>query len=97
VFGGAADPSAGPDQAKRDFWVYLDIRQIAQQLPYAVLPVYLQLGAGQGAINAPLPSEPSLDLSEGPHQGYAIQWFTFAAMLLVGYPLYVRKQERHEA
>jgi cytochrome oxidase assembly protein ShyY1 len=35
---------------------------------------------------------PVLDLSEGPHLGYAIQWFFYAALVFFGYPVYLRKQ-----
>ncbi len=41
----------------------------------------------------PIPQVVELDLSEGPHLGYAGQWFLFAAILAVGYPFYVRRQE----
>ena len=34
----------------------------------------------------PLPRpDPATDLGEGPHLGYAIQWFAFALILLAGY------------
>jgi hypothetical protein len=36
---------------------------------------------------------PELDLTEGPHLGYAVQWFIFASLLGVGYPIYVRREE----
>jgi cytochrome oxidase assembly protein ShyY1 len=29
--------------------------------------------------------------------GYAIQWFTFGIMLGLGYPLFIRRQERRRA
>jgi cytochrome oxidase assembly protein ShyY1 len=35
-----------------------------------------------------------LDLSEGPHLGYALQWFSFVALLGIGYPFFIRRQER---
>jgi len=34
-----------------------------------------------------------VELTEGSHFGYALQWFSFAAILFVGYPFYLRKQE----
>ncbi len=45
----------------------------------------------------PVPSEIELDLSEGPHLGYAGQWFMFAFILAVGYPVYVYRQETARA
>ena len=41
----------------------------------------------------PIPFQPELELTEGPHFGYALQWFTFATILFVGYPFFLRKQE----
>jgi len=34
---------------------------------------------------------PPADLSEGPHLGYAVQWFIFATIAVVGYPLVLRR------
>ena len=39
----------------------------------------------------PYRDEPVFDLSDGPHIGYAIQWFTFALILGLGYIGYVGK------
>lgn len=33
-------------------------------------------------------------MSEGPHLGYAVQWFVFATVLLLGYPRYLWQQAR---
>jgi cytochrome oxidase assembly protein ShyY1 len=57
---------------------------IQRTLPYELAPVYLVLRdqrppAGPLPVPAPLP-----ELSEGPHLGYAIQWFSFAAVALIG-------------
>jgi hypothetical protein len=30
-------------------------------------------------------------LSEGPHLGYAAQWFIFSAIAVIGYPLVLRR------
>ncbi len=34
---------------------------------------------------------PTPELSEGPHLGYAAQWFIFSAIAVVGYPLVLRR------
>jgi surfeit locus 1 family protein len=34
---------------------------------------------------------PPPELSEGPHLGYAVQWFIFSAIAVVGYPLVLRR------
>ncbi len=52
--------------------------------------------SGNTAVTYPIPSPDQPDLSEGPHMGYAIQWFSFAAILAFGYPYFVRRQLRDE-
>jgi hypothetical protein len=37
----------------------------------------------------PVPPPP---LSKGPHLSYAVQWFIFTVIALVGYPLILRRQ-----
>lgn len=56
------------------------------QLPYKLEPLVViqQLGAGpQDTIRHPFRSEPP-PLDEGPHRGYALQWFAFAFITAVG-------------
>ena len=91
-FGGVADvlPTNG---SKLELWNNADMEHITKQLPYPVLPVYIQPSVDPNDTEPPIPTQPTLDLSEGPHFGYAIQWFTFATILLIGYPIYLRKQE----
>lgn len=92
-YGGVADPTLTPDQTRLDFWMYVNLDRIGLQVPYPILPVYIQLDPDPNRADPPIPFQPTLDLSEGPHQGYAIQWFSFAAVLFIGYPFYLRKQE----
>jgi surfeit locus 1 family protein len=64
----------------------LDRDSIASELPYAVAPLLVvqRLGAEQGeVVQHPFRIDlPRLD--EGSHRGYAIQWFAFAAIAVVG-------------
>lgn len=92
AFGGVADvlPENG---ARLEIWNNADVARIAGQLPYPVLPVYIQLDADAQDTEPPIPFQPEIELTEGPHFGYALQWFTFATILFVGYPFYLRKQE----
>jgi len=70
----------------------LDVRGIASSLPYDVFPLPLQLAdqtppqPGSLPIPVPLPA-----LSEGPHLSYAIQWFAFAVVALVGAWILLRR------
>ena len=90
--GGVADSM--PANGKRlEIWNNADLQQIAAELPYPVLPVYIQVNPDAGDDKPPIPFQPELQLTEGPHFGYALQWFAFAAILFIGYPFYVRKQE----
>jgi surfeit locus 1 family protein len=86
---GAIDPSVGHLDAIN----FVVLNRIRSQVNTPLLPVYIQqTGGGAAAQGLPARTEPVFDLSEGPHEGYALQWFTFAAILAIGYPFYVRKQ-----
>ncbi len=87
------DPTLAPNQSRLDAWNNLELERVGAQMDTPLLPIYLQLTPESTQTNPPYPSQPSLDLSEGPHLGYAIQWFIFASLLLIGYPLYIQRQE----
>jgi len=91
-FGGVADAVPG-NGIGLEIWNNADVARIASQLPYPVLPVFIQPDADENDSEPPIPFQPGIELTEGPHFGYALQWFTFAAILLIGYPFYLRKQE----
>ncbi|MGH7541638.1 MAG: SURF1 family protein, partial [Gemmatimonadota bacterium] len=62
-----------------------------EALPYPVASFYVRAtdpGPAGPALRPPRP----LDTSAGPHLSYAIQWFSFAVIALVGTALYVRKE-----
>ena len=92
AIGGVADPLPEND-AKLEVWNNADLGRIASQMPYAILPVYIQPEPDVNDTEPPIPFQPAIELTEGPHFGYALQWFTFATILFFGYPFYVRKQE----
>jgi surfeit locus 1 family protein len=91
-FGGVADVVPG-NGAKLEMWNNADVDRIVKQLPYPALPVYIQPNVDENDTEPPIPYQPTVELTEGPHFGYALQWFTFATILLVGYPFFLRKQE----
>lgn len=78
---------------RRLSWNFLNIDLIRQQLSAPVLNAWLLASPepDNPAVNTirEQPGEP--DLSEGPHLGYALQWFGFAAVLLVMFSIYARK------
>jgi surfeit locus 1 family protein len=99
-FGQRSDPTLEPGQTRLDTWNFVNVGRIAEQTPYTLLPVYIQQAPDPASTDLPYGSVSQFDLSEGPHMGYAIQWFTFALMLGVGYPFLVRSKDlkpEHEA
>jgi surfeit locus 1 family protein len=92
-FGRRADPFPAPGDGPLNLWYFANVERIAAQLPYPLLPVYVQQAPDPAWTALPYRSLPELDLTEGPHMSYALQWFSFAILLLVGYPFYVRKRE----
>jgi surfeit locus 1 family protein len=91
-FGGVADPLP-ENGVKLAVWINADLRRIASQMPYPILPVYIQPESDANDTEPPIPFQPEIELTEGPHFGYALQWFTFATILFVGYPFFLKKQE----
>ncbi|WP_195210582.1 SURF1 family protein [Actinomarinicola tropica] len=74
-----------------------DIGRLAAQIDVPVLPAYVTLeGQVPDTADVPVPVEP-IEPDEGPHLGYAAQWFIFAAIAAVGYPLILRKVARDRA
>lgn len=74
-------------------WFRLDIAQIQKQLPYKLLPLYIvEWTDEEETADLPIQLDREIDLSEGPHLSYAIQWFTFSIMLGVGYLFFVRRK-----
>ena len=93
IIGGVADPELSPEKTRMDAWNNLNLERIAQQIPYPILTVYVQPNTEDAASAPPIAFQPIVELTEGSHFGYALQWFTFATILFVGYPFYLRKQK----
>lgn len=90
-----ADPTLGPDDEALQAWRVLSIERIQAQLNYPLFDYYLALpNLDEAAVDAPIP-DPNIDLSEGPHLGYAIQWFSFAAIAVVGGGYWLRRRVIH--
>jgi surfeit locus 1 family protein len=83
---------------------WLDRAELEKRFRYPLAPFYVVLTAGpdsesvspslpspDSAITAPPRlSVPSMD--EGPHKNYAIQWFSFAAISIIGMTLLLRRK-----
>ncbi len=90
--GGVPDPELAPGQDKLEFWNIVNLDRIRLQLSYPLLNVFVQPDVDPTDREPPIPYQPEIELSEGSHLGYAVQWFTYASILLLGYPFYVRRQ-----
>lgn len=72
----------------------LDLATVQRRATSAVLPLYLQ--------QLPTPADPELPArlplpemdDDGPHLGYAVQWFSFAAIALGGFLLLAWRRRR---
>lgn len=87
-----ADPTPAPGQ-RLDAWFWVDLGQIERQLPYPLLPYFVEAGPGPDPATLPVGGS-EVDLSDGPHLSYAIQWFAFAGILGVGSLVLWRQRRR---
>lgn len=75
-----------------------DVGRIAAQVDYPLLPAYVTLDSQEPGQPDRIPVEiEPVELGEGPHQGYAVQWFIFGTIAAGGYPLVLRKVAREKA
>jgi len=85
--------SSQPSPSDELAWYRVDIDQIQAQMPYRLLPFYMvEWSEGEETADLPIHIPREIDLSEGPHLSYAIQWFTFSLMLGIGYLFFVRRK-----
>jgi len=92
AIGGVADPPAASGQPPAEAWNWVDLQRWQAETGLNLLPVWVQQSPDGANGNLPYASLPEIEISEGPHFGYALQWFAFAAILAVGYPFFIRKQ-----
>jgi surfeit locus 1 family protein len=87
-----ADEALSPGEF-RLAWRALSIPTIQAQFPYPLAPVYIEQSEPlpQTPGPAPIPGV-ELELTPGPHLGYAIQWFAFAVIAVGGTLLWVRRR-----
>ncbi|MFN8456587.1 MAG: SURF1 family protein [Anaerolineae bacterium] len=86
------DPPLREGQTRLVNWFRVDIDRIQQQVPYPLLPVFIKQLPDSSTQPDTLPQPEALTLDEGPHLGYALQWFSFATILVVTYGLFLRQQ-----
>lgn len=89
------DPPLKEGQTRLVAWFRVDIDRIQEQVPYPLLPVFIKQLPGPNAATDSLPRQESgVTFDEGPHLGYAIQWFSFSIILIVTYGLFLRQELR---
>ncbi len=86
----ATDAAAAPTAPQIE-WYRIDVASIANQLPYPILPFYVVQSPEGANQTLPYRLETEIDLSEGSHLSYAVQWFLFATILATIYLVYVHK------
>jgi len=91
---------AAPADSFRRVWYAVDAEALREAFPYPLLPVQLQRLPAPGSppteARYPIPQD-APELDEGPHLGYAIQWFSFALIFLIGWVALVwTRRERQE-
>jgi surfeit locus 1 family protein len=76
----------------------VDIPRIAQQVPYPLLPVYVELISTVPEPGSPQPALiPVPEPDEGPHLAYAGQWIFFSGCVIAGWVLVVRRAAKASA
>lgn len=86
---GPSDPPTG----RLGSLARVDVERVARQVPQALAPVYAELVSADPPPANLAPLGPPVTAG-GPHLGYALQWFAFAAVALIGYPLVLRRHAR---
>lgn len=75
----------GQDPGRADAWQRVDLTNLQRQLPYPLLPFWIERLPAPGEATA-LPRAKGLpEQGDGPHLSYALQWWAFTAILIVGY------------
>lgn len=86
---GARAQNSTPTDTFRRVWYATDSDVLRAAFPYPLLPVRLQQLPQTGVRDTasaryPL-AQAAPELDEGPHLGYAVQWFSFALIFLIGW------------
>jgi surfeit locus 1 family protein len=85
--GGRAEPQGQLTQISR-----VDLARLQEQMPFRLLPVYLVADGGGDDLPIAVPRPETTD--EGPHLMYAIEWFSFTLISVVGYFFLLRRAVR---
>lgn len=95
--GGVPDPTLAPGQNRLDFWNIVTLQRLALQIPARLLPAYIQPDEDANRAAPPYPAQEQYEVTERNHFSYALQWFSFSAILLFGGPLFLYRQWARQA
>lgn len=84
-------PTGATYATKRTILTRLGYRVVAQAIPYPVATTYVVVIGDSVMAEDRIARLTLPPLDEGPHFSYAVQWFAFAAVALVGAGLVIRK------
>jgi surfeit locus 1 family protein len=80
-----------PSDPKQE-WYRVDIAAIQPQMPYDLLPVYvMKAPPAEGNTALPYNQARNVEITEGNHMSYALQWFIFCIGLGTAYVIYINK------
>lgn len=83
-------PAEPPNPARPRSFRRLNRAELQKVFPYPIANYYVVLTDSSTSPSAP-PRVEQAPLSEGPHRSYAIQWFSFAAIAIVGLVIFLRR------
>lgn len=84
------EPAATPEGPQSEVY-RVDIAAIEPQMPYTLLPFYIVQNPENDNEQLPYRLERQIDLSEGSHLAYAVQWFIFSIGLGIAYLVFVSR------
>ncbi len=90
-------PNTQEGQSPAKAWSRIDIENIQKRVSYPLLPIFITQQAAESDTADELPlQQGGIILDEGPHLGYAIQWFSFGTVLLIIYTVFIRQELKKE-
>jgi len=76
-----------------DAYRWLDRRELEKRFHYPLKPYYVVLTSPQEDTTKDTPPRLNVPpMDEGPHKSYALQWFSFAAISIIGTILFLRRK-----
>lgn len=85
-------PNAPPWQEPEVRIFRVDIDRLQHQISYPLLPLFIVQAPKPSHPGPPYRSKPDINLGNGPHLSYAIQWFCFTLILAIGYMGFIRQR-----